>query len=272
MFTRNCPECTAVIEYQDAYHRDWSEKHKLICNSCSVKKANAGRWKGYVKSELKRTCPKCSSEITYTDRSNWLRASKRNSKCNKCTVRTTPESAKKISEALTGIKRSPRQSNNKKPDQEKFFRNCPKCSKQMGYVKKYNLDRANRNNALCNGCSTVVHKKSWNYVIKNSARKQMAATKAGYPTWEAYMADLDKKKKYQRKVRSLTRKQDISGLPNYDKLRGLHGTPGAYQVDHIISVREGFEKNIPPATIADITNLQIIPWKDNLTKSFSVLN
>jgi len=100
----------------------------------------------------------------------------------------------------------------------------------------------------------------------------MSAKKAGYETYSAYMSDLESKKKYFRTVRALTRKQDITTLLNYDKLlenRGLNGVSGAHQLDHIISVSEGYRQNIPPEQIANIDNLQIIPWKDNLLKSNS---
>lgn len=39
-----------------------------------------------------------------------------------------------------------------------------------------------------------------------------------------------------------------------------------YHLDHMVSVREGFEKNVPPYIIADINNLIVIPAFDNLSK------
>ena len=81
------------------------------------------------------------------------------------------------------------------------------------------------------------------------------------------MKDLDAKKKYYRKVRRITNKQPLDQLENYDKLRGLCGVEGAYQLDHIISIDEGYRQNIPAEEIGHIANLQIIPWKRNLLKS-----
>lgn len=48
--------------------------------------------------------------------------------------------------------------------------------------------------------------------------------------------------------------------------RGKCGVDGVWQLDHIISVREGFEKRIPVDVIADKSNLQMLPWLDNLRK------
>jgi hypothetical protein len=42
---------------------------------------------------------------------------------------------------------------------------------------------------------------------------------------------------------------------------------GAYQLDHITSISEGFSKNISPEVIADMSNLRMLPWKENLLKS-----
>jgi len=47
---------------------------------------------------------------------------------------------------------------------------------------------------------------------------------------------------------------------------GKAGIDGAHQIDHIVSVREGFEKGKSVEDIADPTNLQILPWLDNIRK------
>jgi hypothetical protein len=95
----------------------------------------------------------------------------------------------------------------------------------------------------------------------------MAAKKAGYNSYDDYMKELDSRKKYYREVRNITRKQDLSLLENYDKIRGLCGVEGAYQLDHIIPISVGYSQSMLPAVIGSISNLQIIPWKDNLLKS-----
>lgn len=76
-------------------------------------------------------------------------------------------------------------------------------------------------------------------------------------------------RKYRNRVSSRTRKnyqlfkEEIN--PN-NLLIGKCGIDGAHQVDHIISVREGFEKRIPVEVIAAKDNLQILPWLDNIKK------
>lgn len=215
---------------------------------------------------FKRNCPKCKCEILYTDKRNCYRANKKNSNCNKCTIRHTPKSIEKLRLANSGKKYFNRKSN-KWHTNSQYFRMCPECNIQMGYDSKYSRDRANKQISVCNRCSCKLYKKSWEYIIKDVHIKQMAATKAGYNSYSEYMNDLDNKKKYYREVRRITRLQPINKLENYEKMRGLCGINNAYQLDHIISISEGYSNNISPEIIGNIKNLQIIPWQKNLIKS-----
>ena len=47
---------------------------------------------------------------------------------------------------------------------------------------------------------------------------------------------------------------------------GKAGVSGAYQVDHIMSVKEGFTYSVPIELIASVDNLRVIPWQENITK------
>lgn len=48
--------------------------------------------------------------------------------------------------------------------------------------------------------------------------------------------------------------------------RGRAGVEGAYHLDHIISVRQGFEIGLPVEAMSDKRNLQIVPWLSNIKK------
>ncbi len=47
---------------------------------------------------------------------------------------------------------------------------------------------------------------------------------------------------------------------------GKNGVYGAFQMDHIISKKEGFKRGVLPCVIGDILNLQMIPWEENNSK------
>ena len=47
---------------------------------------------------------------------------------------------------------------------------------------------------------------------------------------------------------------------------GKCGIDGAHQIDHIVTVREGFEKGLSIEVISAKENLQILPWLENVQK------
>lgn len=70
--------------------------------------------------------------------------------------------------------------------------------------------------------------------------------------------------RYSRRVRYLTSKQPLHLLENIDK-RGPVDL-GGWHLDHIVSVRAGFEKGIPAEEIANISNLRMLPAIANIKK------
>lgn len=48
--------------------------------------------------------------------------------------------------------------------------------------------------------------------------------------------------------------------------RGLAGEQGVYHLDHIVSIRYGFDNNLLPEEVARKENLQMLPWKENISK------
>lgn len=77
--------------------------------------------------------------------------------------------------------------------------------------------------------------------------------------------------KYNRKVRLLTEKvyaDNMEKINPDNHPRTLCGVPGGYQLDHIVPIRECFDKNISPEQAADVSNLQMITWEKNLQKRY----
>jgi len=82
---------------------------------------------------------------------------------------------------------------------------------------------------------------------------------------------LDSKKDfelYKMIVWKMTKRNDLSKLANIDK-RGMINVEEAYHLDHKISIKYGFENNIPCYIIADIENLEMIPAMENIIKASS---
>lgn len=126
-------------------------------------------------------------------------------------------------------------------------------------------------------CSRMCYqadKNVWNKGLKNVQPKLLGEHHPGIKkrmktlgvSWEEYNNWKQSKDRYYDEVWRITNQQPIHKLPNSDKLRGRSGVKNAYQLDHVISISEGFEKQICPSIIGSINNLQFIPWELNLKK------
>lgn len=87
------------------------------------------------------------------------------------------------------------------------------------------------------------------------------------------LSDLGKKylkrkswKAYQKLVHKLTSLQPLDSLENIDK-RGFKD----HHIDHKISIWYGWKNGIPADEIAHISNLRLIPYKENMCKGRSCL-
>lgn len=110
----------------------------------------------------------------------------------------------------------------------------------------------------CGDMRIYTHKKSW------KQKRDLCISCSQIKNDDDYRTDMNF---YIKMVRRLTRKEDLSSLENFEK-RGRTGIKGAYQVDHIISIKEGFLCGMHPIEIAHIKNLQMLPWEENLKKSW----
>lgn len=213
----------------------------------------------------KRNCPDCGSEIEYTNKRSWYNAKRRNSSCKSCANLKISETAKrkiKNGEKWGGDRSAEREINMDRP----YKRNCPMCGEEMEYVSKYKRDKSEENEVVCNSCSAIKYEKGIAFrKSTNDEIKKMRASKAGYDSWEEYVEKYPEKEMYRREVWKYTYRNDLELLDNWEK-RGRCGVDGAFQLDHIISIQEGYENNISPDKIGSMDNLRMIPWKENREK------
>jgi hypothetical protein len=78
-------------------------------------------------------------------------------------------------------------------------------------------------------------------------------------------------KAYARKVHGISRKTytkniDIINPNRYN--RTLCGVENGWQLDHIIPIKECFLKGISPEKASEVSNLRMLPWKDNLMRNY----
>ena len=210
-----------------------------------------------------KECPLCNSEIEYTNKRSWYNAKANDSMCVEC-------QKVKLSEHFTGRKNPNYPANrNTKYTESKWKLECPDCGVVRCFASKYGMNVAKRNKSVCEKCSTTKQPRGIATGLTDKQTKKMRATKAGFTSWEEYKQKYPKKKAYINEVHKLTRKQPLHILPNYSKLEenwGKMGVDGAYQIDHIVSIDKGWKDMIPAEEIANISNLQVMKWEDNLRK------
>ena len=181
-------------------------------------------------------------------------------------------------------------------------RNCPECNIDIFYSGVSGRNQANRKNSLCGSCARsgkrnnmygkthtdCVKKAQSNRMIKNNPSKNIDysavdVTGENNPkvkkilkerniTYDEYLNSKSDWDVYKSKVQKITNKQPLYLLKDFDKKRGLLGVKNAYQLDHIIPVKFGFDNNISPEIIGDMSNLRFISWKDNINKSDKLIN
>lgn len=72
--------------------------------------------------------------------------------------------------------------------------------------------------------------------------------------------------RYKTMVLHLTTKNRHRLLEGTDIKLGLAGEPNAYHIDHKYSIYSGWKNKVSPLIIANIENLQLLPWKENISK------
>lgn len=133
---------------------------------------------------------------------------------------------------------------------------CDNCS--IDFTK-----RIYQRTDFCNHCRTVLTGKGNKNGRGNKGSSIPSMQGEKHPRWNPNKSE---KRKYTNACNKVTAQFDLSVLENSDKLRGLCGVDGAYQLDHIIPIQYGFENSIPPEIIGHIDNLQFIPWEENNAK------
>lgn len=114
--------------------------------------------------------------------------------------------------------------------------------------------------------SCMVQNESYINNLKNVDKSYMQTEK-----YRAAKRKLDtpEYRRYRNRVSTLTKQtyqkyKDVINPNNYK--RTIAGVDEGYHLDHKISCREGFDNNMAPELISDVSNLQMLPWLENVRK------
>lgn len=78
-------------------------------------------------------------------------------------------------------------------------------------------------------------------------------------------------KRYSRTVHGLSQEvynKNIDIINPNRHPRTLCGVKDGWQLDHIKPIKECFEQGLSPQEASDISNLRMLPWKENLMRQF----
>jgi len=91
-----------------------------------------------------------------------------------------------------------------------------------------------------------------------------------YEEWLARIVDKDFKV-YRKEVTKATNKNNLKELYGYSR-RGLSNKAdnGVFQLDHIVTVKYGFDHGISPELIGSKENIRFVHWRVNLRKRDSI--
>tara|TARA_R110002074_G_scaffold307450_1_gene478293 strand:- start:25 stop:612 length:588 start_codon:yes stop_codon:yes gene_type:complete len=147
------------------------------------------------------------------------------------------------------VKRGPNHSNDRTAWHNRETRSCigENCNKSFKVVKSHSKK-------YCSRSCFITH--------NNPAHKRII--------WKPRNPNMDEYRRYSNTVHKFTRKtynENKEIINPENRKRALAGTEDGWQLDHIITIREGFNNNIPPEDLAKIGNLRMLPWRENLKRN-----
>lgn len=110
--------------------------------------------------------------------------------------------------------------------------------------------------AICGPQKRIANATAWSKA--NSAKWKETA-----PEWLVYKSTVNS-------LTTTTYRNNKHLINPNNLLRGKAGDEGAYQLDHIVPIRFCFENNIPAELCADVTNLQMLTWEQNLSNKDTI--
>ena len=117
-------------------------------------------------------------------------------------------------------------------------------------------------------CKKCVRKHIHNNVVSKKQIRELGMKQKGklHPRWNDSKTEFAAYRNRVRWMTEKTYKEYKSEINPNNFNRTINGIDGGYQLDHIISIKEGFIQGLNEKIISDKQNLQMLPWKLNRTK------
>lgn len=161
----------------------------------------------------------------------------------------------------------------------------PGKNSKRPYYKKRNLSGENRTckNVNCENVFYTTISDNRKYCCKfclfscESYKQLLREMDKSYMQTEEYRSimrkpDTPQYVRFRNSVAKLTEKvykEHKSIINPNDYPRTIAGTEGGYQIDHKTSIRFGFDNGLSIEELCEVTNLQMLPWRENVVKGAS---
>lgn len=151
----------------------------------------------------------------------------------------------------------------KKNSNKKLEYSCDDCGGH--YTREYQI--ANKSDVdRCFSCSRKYIGKTMDRTNIDIATKNR--TGANHPRWVINKKPFAEYRYKVQRLSELIYEEHMDKINPQNLPRTLCGIDGGYQLDHVISIKSGFDRNLSPENIASIDNLQMLPWEANRAKWF----
>jgi hypothetical protein len=217
---------------------------------------------------MKRNCPGCGIEKIYKSKGGFDQAIKNNSFCQKCANKWDRVFGKEKADEM----RLHYSQNNLGKTASDETKQKIAISMQLHWLENSYPETARQKLRVreLKPCSEETREKLRQYTGERNTTVQKILKDRDI-TYDEYLETIPLWKQYYNTVQRITKQQPIYLLENYEKRgRAKKGTD-VYHLDHIISIKFGFDTNIDPNIIGNISNLRVIPWLENLKKSSKLL-
>lgn len=254
------------------------------CNQPAMFVFDKGKRKKQCCSDHYRKCPHQKEIVgmrrkgsTHSDETKKLLSSRLKGKKSwaKGYTKDTHPGLAKLSDALTGLKRSEE--------------SCQRIREsKIGSIPWNKGKTSEEDHRILSGSDNGMFGKTHTETVKQMTRDRNAGKWAGEnnpwfgkdrsfeksPRWKGN-THKSEYKKYYHTVSRLTEQNYLLNLDTINPngyIRGKAGIADAYHLDHVFPVIAGFELGLPIEVLADVRNLQLLPWYANSSKQASIIS
>lgn len=274
------------------------DKHIFKCNTCDH------TFSGIITQKIKRKnpCPKCANKHLSNIKIQQTYINRLEKKCNITIIGDFLGASKHHTLKCLVCEHQWVATPSSKIRANKLFKHnsgCPVCSQNRREKHKYNASRQKNIDTIINRGFLILSdydgRRNTNITVQNTTCGHEFVTHANNliihdincPTCnneikrerciqqndirsEQYLLTSNEWNIYKSIVSSKTRKSyiqhtNIINPNNYNRVKA--GEKDGYQLDHIMSVKYCFDNQIPSTVCSHYTNLQMLPWGENISKS-----